>query len=135
MGPPGKLGLDFNNAHVGRGGLYHYHGIAESLSQNLNNGLVGYAGDGFEIRYIAGNAKSGWELRSGTRPNGPGGTYDGSYNEDYIFIGGAGRLDVCNGGMLDGKYVYFVTDTYPFVGRCLYGNVSEDFNRARHGGG
>ena len=33
FGVPGKLGLDFNNGHVGRAGMYHYHGIAISLTK------------------------------------------------------------------------------------------------------
>ena len=49
FGAPGKLGLDFNNGHVGHGGLYHYHGIARDLIKNVDSSLVGYAGDGFEI--------------------------------------------------------------------------------------
>lgn len=131
-GAPGKLGLDFNNAHVGRGGLYHYHGIAESLTDMSGSSLIGYAGDGFEIHYVGEDVKSGWRLKSGTRPSGPGGTYDGTYNEDYEYVGGNGALDECNGGQINGKYAYFVTETYPFVSRCLYGQISADFNRANH---
>lgn len=136
-GAPGKLGLDFNHAHVGRGGLYHYHGIADSLTELSGSSLIGYAGDGFEIHYVGEAVQSGWTLKSGTRPTppaGPGDAYDGTYNEDYEFTASENRLDQCNGGDLEGKYVYFVTDTYPFVSRCLHGEVSDDFNRARHGG-
>lgn len=131
-GAPGKLGLDFNNAHVGRGGLYHYHGIATSLTKTSGSSLVGYAGDGFEVHYIGETAKSGWRLKHGTRPSGPGGTYDGTYNEDYVFDGANTPLDQCNGGLYGDKYVYFITDSYPFVPRCLTGTVSPDFNRSRH---
>lgn len=136
FGAPGNLGLDFNNAHVGRGGLYHYHGIADSLTQTSGSSLVGYAGDGFEMHYIGENAVSGYQLKNGSRPSnpGPGGAYDGTYNEDYEFIAGEGRLDQCNGGELDGKFVYFVTDTYPFVGRCLWGEISPDFAGGEHDG-
>ena len=136
-GAPGKLGLDFNNAHVGRGGLYHYHGIAEHLLDSSGSSLVGYAGDGFEIHYVGETVESGWQLKPGTRPTGPGGTYDGTYNEDYVWVGGTDdsgqpRLDQCNGGRLNGQYVYFVTDSYPYVSRCLSGVVSADFNKANH---
>ena len=31
------------------------------------------------------------------------------------------------GGTLDGQYVYFATDTYPFFPRCFRGTVSSDF--------
>ena len=131
-GARGKLGLDFNNAHVGRGGLYHYHGIANSLNQTSGSSLVGYAGDGFEIHYIGDKAQSGWALKQGYRRSGPGGKYDGTYNEDYVFTQTERSLDQCNGGQYNGRYVYFVTDSYPFISRCLHGNVSADFNRSRH---
>ena len=136
-GAPGKLGLDFNNAHVGRGGLYHYHGIAKDLLKEDSGSLIGYAGDGYEIHFVGEAVKSGYELKPGERASGPGGAYDGTYNEDYVFVGGEGangkaRLDPCNGGELDGRYVYFVTESYPFVPRCLTGQVSDDFNKSNH---
>ena len=133
FGTPGKLGLDFNNGHVGRAGLYHYHGMAKSLVRTSGSSLVGYARDGFEIHYLPYEKKSGWRLKEGKRPNGgPPGIYDGTYNEDYTYVGGENRLDRCNGGNLGVGYVYFITDTYPFVPRCLYGKIISDFNRNRH---
>ncbi len=57
------------------------------------NSLIGYAGDGFEIHYLGDKVKSGYELKSGVRPSGPGGKYDGSYNEDYIHKALEGALD------------------------------------------
>ncbi len=131
-GAPGKLGLDFNNAHVGRGGLYHYHGIADNLLKSSGSSLVGYAGDGFEIHFVEDDVTSGWTLKKGEREGGPGGEHDGTYNEDYEFLGTEGKLDQCNGGQLNGNYVYFITESYPFVPRCLHGEVSVDFNRSRH---
>ena len=133
FGAPGKLGLDFNNAHVGRGGLYHYHGIAKHLLSISGSSLVGYAGDGFEIHYLPIDKKTGWALKKGKRPaGGPPGAYDGLFNEDYEYVGGDNTLDQCNGGSLEGSYAYFITDEYPFLPRCLYGKVSKDFNRSRH---
>ena len=132
FGTRGKLGLDNNNGHVGPSGLYHYHGIAESLTINSKRSLIGYAGDGFEIHYVGDKVSSGWSLKKGQRDNGPGGSYDGTYNEDYEFIQSDEKLDQCNGALLNSKYVYFITDTYPYVPRCLKGNVSDDFNKSRH---
>lgn len=133
FGAPGHLGLDFNNAHVGPNGLYHYHGIANSLTKTSGSSLIGYAGDGFEMHYIGENATSGYRLKQGMRPtSGPSGKYDGTYNQDYEYIAGNGVLDKCNGGQLNGKYVYFVTESYPFVGRCLWGNISKDFGNGEH---
>ena len=128
----GRLGLDFNNAHVGRGGMYHYHGLPTGLISKQNGSLVGYAGDGFEIHYLQNQKSSGWVLKKGLRRSGPPGEYDGTYNEDYHYVGGKNKLDECNGGIYNGKYVYFITETYPITPRCLYGNVSNDFNKSRH---
>ena len=54
-----KLGLDQDNGHIGLNGLYHYHGIAKSLVTTSGNSLIGYAGDGFEIRYLGNKVSSG----------------------------------------------------------------------------
>ena len=133
FGAPGRLGLDFNNGHVGRAGLYHYHGAASSLTITSGSSLVGYAIDGFEIHYLPIERKSGWRLKKGMRPRGgPPGVYDGTYNEDYQYVGGQNKLDRCNGGEIGGNYAYFITDNFPFVPRCLYGQISPDFRRNRH---
>ena len=127
MGPGNKFGLDRNNAHVDNRGLYHYHGMPSGLLASTGKSLIGYAADGFEIRY-GGNMKTGWSLKKGKRPSGfssPKGTYDGSFVEDYKYTGGG--LDRCNGGMRDGKYVYFVTDSFPYYPRCLYGTQGKAF--------
>lgn len=128
MGPDNTLGLDKNNAHVDHRGLYHYHGVPAALVQKLGSSHIGYAADGFEIHYVGSSMKSGYELKSGTRPSGPGGRYDGSYVEDYVFTG-KGSLDKCNGGYKNGKFVYYATDTYPFFPTCLWGNASRGFGR------
>ena len=57
-----------NNGHVGPNGLYHYHGIAESLIGNSDSSFIGYAGDGFEIHFVGRKVRSGYTLRSGERP-------------------------------------------------------------------
>lgn len=121
MGPRNIFGLDSSNAHVDRRGLYHYHGRPEGLLAHIEGTHIGYAADGFEIHYVGDGAKSGWSLKSGTRPNGPGGRYDGTYIQDYEYIGGAETLDRCNGGNFNGRFVYFLTDTFPFYPRCLWG--------------
>lgn len=123
MGNVNLFGVDMNNAHVDQRGLYHYHGKPTGLLKEISGTQVGYAADGFEIHYLGGRAKSGYALKSGTRPSGPGGRYDGTFVEDYEYVGGAGALDQCNGAMLNNEYVYFVTDTFPFYPRCLWGNA------------
>jgi len=132
FGAKNKLGLDINNGHVGPNGLYHYHGIAKTLIGTTGSSLIGYAGDGFETHYVGSKVTSGYKLKTGHRSSGPGGKHDGSYNEDYLHHPVEGFLDECNGGELDGKFVYFVTDTYPFVSRCLWGDISSGFGVDRH---
>ena len=132
FGAKNKLGLDLNNGHVGPNGLYHYHGIAKTLTRTSGSSLIGYAGDGFEIHYVGNKVTSGYKLKTGHRSSGPGGKHDGSYNEDYLYHPAEGVLDECNGGELDGKFVYFVTNTYPFVTRCLWGDISSGFGVNRH---
>lgn len=121
MGPDNTLGLDQNNAHVDHNGIYHYHGVPEALVAISDDTRIGWAADGFEIHYVGQNAQPSFMLKTGTRPSAPGGIYDGSFNEDFEYIKGYGNLDQCNGAMLNGEYVYFATDAYPFFPRCLYG--------------
>ena len=58
MGPKNTLGLDREHAHVDNRGLYHYHGVSESLVSSLDGTLLGYAADGHEIHYIDAKAQS-----------------------------------------------------------------------------
>ncbi len=125
------LVMDAQNAHVDGSGMYHYHGVPSAVVSALNGTLFGYAADGFEIHYVGDQAQSSWQLRPGERASGPGGVHDGTYVQDYEFIEGSGTLDECNGGMLDGRYVYFATDTFPFFPRCFLGTVSSDFGGGR----
>lgn len=129
IGARKQLGMDSSNAHVDERGLYHYHGVPTGYLETAESTLVGYAADGFELHYVGAQAKSGWTLKKGTRTSGPGGRHDGTYNQDWEYTGGAGTLDQCNGGTLDGSFVYFVTDSYPFYPRCLWGSASPDFRR------
>ena len=128
LGSREQLGIDHNNAHVDNTGLYHYHGVASALvkSTTQQGSLIGYTADGFEIHYVE-SQNSSYQLKQGVRPSGPGGRYDGSYNQDWQYIAGVSSLDECNGGELNGRFVYFATDNYPFFPRCLWGNISADF--------
>ena len=125
------FGLDENNAHVDRNGLYHYHGMPNKLINLNGSTLIGYAADGFEIHYLDSKIKSSWVLKKGIRSTEPFGLYDGSFLQDYTFENGFGNLDKCNGGKLGSKYVYFATTSFPFFPRCHWGDISNDF--IRHG--
>jgi hypothetical protein len=139
------LGFDDNNAHVQPTGAYHYHGAPTALLTTTElPELIGFAGDGFPIygpygyedpaaasavRALA----SSYQLKSGTRPGGPGGEYDGIYVEDYEYVAGSGDLDECNGrtGVTPeypgGTYYYVATLDWPFLGRCFVGDIADSF--------
>jgi len=150
-----NLGVDFSNAHVQPTGAYHYHGIPIKLVEKLAGNeigkkmiLVGYAADGFptyaEYGYTkADDAKSGlkkltssYRLKSGTRPSGPGGAYDGTYMQDFEYVAGLGDLDQYNGrtGITpeypNGTYYYVLTDAYPFIPRRLKGVADSSFQKS-----
>ena len=139
------LGLDQNNAHVQPTGAYHYHGVPVGLVAIFDQGQdlvhIGYAIDGFPIYY----SKSGVykpSFRKITEPRTGEDCYyksphltidkdfegtdaDGTYVSDWEYEEGLGQLDECNGVEINGEYVYLLTDTYPFVGRCLMGTFTE----------
>lgn len=127
MGAAQALGMDAANAHVDHRGLYHYHAVSAGLLEAAQGTVIGYAPDGFEIHYIGANARSSWQLKPGTRVTAPGGRHDGTYEEDWVHVAGSGNLDECNGATVNGRYVYFATDTFPFFPRCFRGEVSRDF--------
>jgi len=80
--------------------------------------------------------KSGYTLKNGSRPStdgSPGGTYDGTYIQDYEFTN-AGSLDRCNGMNVNGQYGYYVTDSYPYVMGCYSGTPSNSFTKNTPGG-
>lgn len=133
----GRLGLDDNNAHVQRTGLYHYHGIADALVSALTTGdeelvHVGWAADGYRMVVdTSGRLTSSYRLRTGKRESGPGGNFDGTYTADYEFTKGVGKLDSCNGATVNGEYVYVLTETFPYVPRCLNGKPDRSFDLNR----
>ena len=78
---------------------------------------------------------SSYRVKSGTRPGGPGGRYDGSFVQDYEYVAGLGDLDDCNGrtGVTreypEGTYYYVITDSFPFIPRCFHGTPDRSFMR------
>lgn len=138
------LGLDFNNAHVQPNGEYHYHGVSQLLAQAATSGddlvHVGFAADGYLIYYsMSGVYSSSWTLSTeprtgsgciGSRAIGAapveidGIQPDGTFVSDWTFDESLGDLDECNGIWIDDQYAYLITDEYPFVSRCLNGEVS-----------
>ena len=148
-----NLGLDQNNAHVQPNGAYHYHGLPKgmltSLSPDAHSPLVGYAADGFPIYALYGYSdpkdpskgikqlRSGWRLKSGTRPDGPGGRYDGSFVNDWQYDDSAGDLNESNARFTvtpeypDGTFAYFLTEGFPLSRGLLSARPTAVFAKAR----
>lgn len=145
---PYFFSTDASNAHIQPGGLYHYHGLPEGLLTRLSGDsvtmtLIGWAADGFPVyaRYgytdpnDAGSpvkAMTGsYQLVSSVPSNRPDtNTYLlGTFRQDWEYVAGSGDLDECNGrtGVTpefpSGIYHYYATDTYPFLQRCVKGEV------------
>ncbi len=147
-----NLGVDSSNAHVQPSGAYHYHALPIGLIKKLGKPdemvMVGYAADGYPIYNQFGHTdpkdlnsplkklRSSYQLKKGTRPGGdegPGGKYDGTFNQDWEYIAGAGDLDECNGRVAvtaeypRGIYQYVITEQFPFVSRLYRGVPDPSF--------
>ena len=144
LGTEGGFGVDIHNAHVQPNGAYHYHGNPGAMFDEnygpTGSPVIGFAADGFPIygSYFLDIASgfirkaiSGYRLKPGNRPvsaTDPGGAYDGTYIDDYEFLGDQ-DLDECNGMTVDGQYGYYVTDDYPWVLGCHSGTVDASFSK------
>lgn len=152
LGGGRNLGLDREHAHVQPTGAYHYHGLPNALLERLTGGrprfvLVGWAADGFPIYgpWIPADpadpaaqprrAQTSYRLRSGERPDGPGGRPDGTFVRDWEYVAGSGDLDECNGRTgrtpeyPDVTYYYVLTDEFPFIPRLWRGTPDPSFQR------
>jgi len=141
-----NFGVDANNAHVQPNGQYHYHGMPTALLTAAGNTgqkmtLAGWASGGFPIymRYgysIASDAGSALKVMRGsfvmdTSPDSGRPSIAiapmGSFQSDWNYSAGSGDLDECNGRVgvtpefPNGIYHHYITDTYPFIGRCTKG--------------
>jgi len=157
LGPGVNLGTDDSNAHVQPGGTYHYHGLPTAYVKKLGGERkmvqIGWAADGFPIYNNIGlkdpndldsgfrEVESGYVLKGGRRPSGPGGRYDGTFVEDWEHDPEAGDLDSANGRFgatpefPDGIYHYYVTTEFPFIPRYWVGDPDDSFRKGPPGGG
>jgi hypothetical protein len=144
-----NFGTDVSNGHVQPTGEYHYHGMPEKFITKLGKGtatmtLVGWASDGFPMyaRYgyvSATDATSGvkaltssWRKKSTPDSGRPSTSIFpmGTFLQDYEYAAGTGDLDECNGrtGVTPefpgGIYHYVVTDSWPYVHRCVKGTAT-----------
>jgi hypothetical protein len=151
-----NFGVDADNAHVQPTGEYHYHGMPEAVLTKQSGGamkpaLVGFALDGFPVyaRYGYTDAtdatsavkvmKGSYQLKATPDAGRPSTTtYPmGAFTQDYDYVAGSGDLDECNGRTAVtpdfpcGIYQYYITDTYPFIQRCVKGTP----NGGGEGGG
>jgi len=143
MSPLTQFGEDSHHAHTQPTGEYHYHGSPEALFDTAGSAespVIGFAADGFPIYgpYISVDGKirkatSSYQLKSGSREAikgvNPGGSYDGTYRDDYEYIAGEGDLDECNGMTKDGVYGYYVTESYPWMIGCYKGTPDNSFRK------
>jgi hypothetical protein len=68
----------------------------------------------------------------GARPTtagSPGGSYNGTFRDDFEYIEGLGDLDACNGMTINGVYGYYITDDYPYILGCFSGTPDPSFNK------
>ncbi|MEM6957575.1 MAG: YHYH protein [Myxococcota bacterium] len=138
MHPSAEFGTDIHNAHTQPDGRYHYHGDPLAMYGDESDGpsgVIGFAADGFPIYgpyfddgTVVREAQSGYTLRTGERDGGPGGTFDGTFVDDYEFTD-AGDLDECNGMTVDGQYGYYLTRAYPWVVGCFRGTPDPSFRK------
>jgi YHYH protein len=146
-----NLAVDCNTGHnfpvPPYNGLYHIHAMPyELVPEQAALTFMGWAADGFPIfaRFGYSDAadptsalktiQASYRLKEGTRPDGPGGEYDGTFVQDYEYMDGYGDLDECNGregpieaGGTTHDYAYYITDTFPYLPKCLVGTVDESF--------
>ena len=144
------LGIDFEVAHTQPNGAYHYHGIAPDLIGPRvapdRMTLLGWGADGFPIYWQRAyriatdpqspliDLRSSYHLRSGPRPvDGPAGSFDGTFIQDYEHVPGLGDLDEANGrfGVTpefpDGTYYYVLTEQWPYIPRFHRGAADSSF--------
>ena len=60
-----------------------------------------------------------------------GGHHDGAFGSDFEYVANSGDLDECNGITVDGEYRYIVTNEFPYVSRCLMGEVAQEERRGK----
>jgi hypothetical protein len=155
--PGSSLGFVCNFAHVQPNGYYHYHGVPTGLmptSAQITH--VGWAADGFPILGRYGHQDAGdpdsplvelrgsYRVKQGARqPLSPGeattppGDHDGTFVQDWEYAPGSGDLDQCNGRQEEVQiqgvtypYAYYLTYTYPFMPRCVWGEPAQGFGYA-----
>ncbi|MGJ8593431.1 MAG: YHYH protein [Aquaticitalea sp.] len=142
------MGLDFNHAHVQPTGAYHYHGTPTSVIEEFDSGEdlvhIGFAHDGFPMYYSkSGKYKPSYKALAGNREGencvyenpgqhidvSVGGHHDGTFTSDFEYVSGSGDLDECNGITIDGNYMYLVTAEFPYISRCVMGEVPQEEQR------
>ncbi|MEC8023224.1 MAG: YHYH protein [Myxococcota bacterium] len=158
--PGTSLGLDCNAAHVQPTGEYHYHGVPMALMPDSKQVVqVGWAADGFPVLARYGYSTIGdqssevvelrgsYTLKDGEREalgneTPPPGEYDGTFVQDWEYNASVGDLDECNGRIetitIAGEtfeYAYYLTLTYPFMPRCVWGDIIDNSFIGAGGGG
>lgn len=136
VGAKRSLGLDVNYGHVQAlnnsdttKGIYHSHGIPSQGVASVKGGAtIGYMIDGFPIIINTGTYQSSYTVKtSRTGTNAPSTTNPmGTYSSDFQYTpnNDGKHLDQCNGIVINGKYTYVLTSTFPFAPRCVMGTIT-----------
>lgn len=53
------------------------------------------------------------------------GHHNVTFTSDFEYVEGSGDLDECNGIFIENQYMYIVTNEFPYVSRCLMGELSQ----------
>lgn len=135
--PANTFRMDAQFAHTQPDGGYHYHGPPNVPARPA---IVGFAADGFPIRspwIREGNTvrelRPSYRLKTGNRqpqPGAaahPGGSYDGTFRDDWTYEAGHGDLDACNGMAFPSGYAYVATTGFPYFPACFTGQPDPSF--------
>ena len=127
MGAADMLGMDRANAHVDKRGIYHYHGPPNSALKTRAEPRSGGQRTALRSTILVPAQNPVIASRAARVRPGPVAGMTEPTSKTGVYVGGSGTLDQCNGGMLNGKFVYFATNTYPYYPRCLWGRPSSSF--------
>ena len=120
------ISLDPSYGHSSNDGQYHYHAVPTDYSSAADASAcehIGYMIDGGKLYGLCEQdgveLKSCYVLKDGIAE----GSADHEDDYDYIESGDC-HLDECNMAEINGEMAYVISSDWPYVPRCLRGNVA-----------